>query len=268
MIAFDHVTQFVDDRHASAGTLRSAGLHAVEGGKHQGFGSANDLCHFDLFYIEMLEIIDREEAANSGSEVCRYAVDFLTGGEGLATLAFETDDLTAVRERLIEHGFTVAEPVSMQRVHDDGFVSHSKIIYPESSDLDIIAPIVIERSATADQRRDSLRSVGVVADHPLGEIAVEFIGVAVRDALASAATIGAAYGVSFDTDLRHEGTDRYADVQLDRARLRFVEPTTDDGAAAARLAARGPGPFCIGVKTTDATVETLNRIDGIGWCAA
>lgn len=270
MIAFDHVTQFVDDRHAAAERLRAAGVHAVEGGHHTGFGSANDLAHFDLFYIEMLEILDREEAANSGSEVCRYAVDFLAGGEGLATLAFESDDLSAVRGRLIEHGFTVPEPVTMQRVHDNGFVSHSTIVYPVSNDLEIIAPIVIQRSANADERRAALTSTGVIADHPLGDITVGFVGVAVRDALANAATLGEAYGVEYDTSLQKSEaySSPFADVHLERARLRFFEPSTTDGPVADRLATRGPGPFCIGVSASNEVVASLNSIDGIAWYTA
>lgn len=270
MIAFDHVTQFVYDRHAAAERLRAAGVHAVEGGHHTGFGSANDLAHFDLFYIEMLEILDREEAANSGSEVCRYAVEFLAGGEGLATLAFESDDLPAVRRRLIEHGLTVPEPVTMQRVHDNGFVSHSTIVYPVSNDLEIIAPIVIQRSANADDRRATLTSTGVIADHPLGDITVGFVGVAVRDALANAAALGSAYGVEYDTSLQksEEHSSPFADVHLDRARLRFFEPSTTDGPVAERLTTRGPGPFCLGISASNDAVAALDSIDGIAWCTA
>lgn len=269
MLWFDHVTSFVNDRHATAGALRQGGLHAVEGGAHTGFGSANDLSYFGLFYLELLEITDPAEAASSGSEVCRYAVDFLRGGEGLATLAFETDDLDADVARLRAAGYDVAEPILMQRVHEDGFVSHSRIAYPSNDALPIRPPIVIERSATPGERESELVERGMIAPHPVGDVEVDFVAVAVEDAVAAARSLAAAYGLTADEGLTADAAlgGAFCAVHLARAELRFVQPS-GPGVALSRLATRGPGPYAVGVRmqaSGDRGPAPLGVIGGISF---
>lgn len=249
MIALDHVTQFVSNRSEASQRLRDIGFHAVSGGEHVGFGSANDLCYFGLFYLEMLEILDPEVAAASGSEVCRYAVDFLRGGNGLATLAMETDDLEVVTDQLVRHGYRVPEPVQMQRVHDDGFVSHSRIIYPEKQQSPIRPPIVIERTHPPEQRQTNLVETGIIADHPVGHVEVEYVGVAVHDALAAAAELASAYGGDAETGLTpHDPLDGdYVEIRFSRTCLRLYQPHHPNGVVADHLSGRGPGPFVVGI---------------------
>lgn len=248
MLWLDHVTSFVNDRHATSTALRAHGLHAVEGGVHTGFGSANDLSYFGLFYLELLEITDPAEAVSSGSEVCRYAVDFLQDGEGLATLALETSDLAGDVERLRAAGYKVAEPIRMQRVHDDGFVSHSTIAYPESDALPIRPPIIIQRSSPPTQRAPELAARGTIAAHPLGDAAVQYVAVAVTDAREAARMLARDYGVTADEDLTPapELGGESCTVHFERAELRFVQPN-GPGRVADRLQGRGPGPCAIGL---------------------
>ena len=248
MMALDHVTQFVTDRHRSSDRLRTLGLHAVEGGVHEGFGSANDLCHFGLFYIEMLEITDPAAAAASGSEVCRYAVDFLRHGEGLATLAMETDDLDAAAHRLRQHGYTVPEAIEMTRVHTDGFQSRSRIIYPQSDNSPIRPPILIERVLTPREREAALAFQNIIADHPAGKITIDYVGVAAHDAVTTAQELASAYGASCDTELTlfPVWDAYYADVHFERATLRILQTTEGTNPIAGQLTRRGPGPFIIG----------------------
>ena len=252
MLWFDHVTSFVKDRHATASGLRDQGLHATEGGLHTGFGSANDLSYFGLFYLELLEITDPAEAASSGSEVCRYAVDFLQQGEGLATLALETDDLVTDVRRLRAAGYTVPEPIAMQRVHDDGFVSHSTIAYPASDTLAIRPPILIERSTKPDKRKDQLADREIIAPHPAGDIEVNYVAVAVPNAWLAARALASAYGITSDETLTPipELGGEFCTVHLPRADLQFVQPV-GPGAALEQLDRRGSGPFAIGVALSD-----------------
>lgn len=246
MIWFDHVTAFTEDRHRTASQLRDAGFNAVEGGAHTGFGSSNDLCYFDLFYLELLEVTDAVEAVSSGSEVCRYAVEFLRDGDGLATLALETDDLEEVSRGLSASGFTVPDPVLMERVQDDGFVSRSRIIYPQNPDSQIRPPIVIERSSAPEHRRQELASRGTIGTHSNGIRHVTGVAVAVEDALSAAQDVASGYGVQADHALTPYPSwgGRGTDVHFGRARMRFVEPN-GIGATNDRLESRGAGPFLI-----------------------
>jgi hypothetical protein len=231
---------------------------------HTGFGSANDLSYFGLFYLELLEITDPVEAASSGSEVCRYAVDFLQQGEGLATLALETDNLAGDVTRLRAAGYTVPEPIRMQRVHDDGFVSHSTIAYPANDTLHIRPPILIERSITPAERRPQLADRGIIAPHPAGDIEVRYVAVAVPDALLAAHALASDYGLTSDNTLTPEPELGGASctVHLGRAELRFVQPD-GSGSAFERLEMRGSGPFAIGVSLGEVSDERwVRRAEG------
>src|SRR4051794_4742125 len=181
-ILLDHVSHYVHDRDVAAGTLRGLGLNATPGGRHPGVGSANNLCYFDLFYIEMLAIVDREEALGGASGICRQAVAFLENGEGFGNVAFETEALDEAVAAMRAHGLQVDDPVRMERVQPDGFVSVSRIAYPTSGTPTAIPlPILIERSLRPAERAPMLRAKGVIAEHAAGAMEVDHIGLCTRD---------------------------------------------------------------------------------------
>jgi hypothetical protein len=67
MMEVDHVLIAVDDLEAAAKEVEERyGLASVEGGRHQGFGTANRIVPLGETYLELVAVVDDEEAAASG----------------------------------------------------------------------------------------------------------------------------------------------------------------------------------------------------------
>ena len=251
MIAvLDHVTQFVNDRDETADRYRALGFNATPGGLHPKVGSANHLCYFDLFYIEMLSIHDMDEAMNGPSAVCRNAAKFIAAGEGLGGVALETENMDAAMERLREAGAEPGPVVDMQRVQKDGFVSVSRILYPVHASGVTPLPTVIERNLGPAERQPMLAERKVIAPHAIGEVGIDSVALAVQDAEAAADLYAEAFGFT--------PAGRYDDPVLGGQCVRLGAGRGDivlcqprgEGPAQTRLA-RGPGPFAITLKAAE-----------------
>jgi hypothetical protein len=95
----DHVLIAVTDLAAGARELESRhGLASIAGGRHQGWGTANRIVPLGDTYLELIAVVDAEEAASSpfGSWVGREATD---EGRPLGWVA-RTADIDAVAARL------------------------------------------------------------------------------------------------------------------------------------------------------------------------
>jgi hypothetical protein len=99
----DHVLIAVDDLVVAAKEVEERyGLASVEGGRHQGFGTANRIVPLGETYLELVAVVDEEEVAASGFG------SWVGGGERPRLLGWclRTDELDAVAERL---GLTIAD---------------------------------------------------------------------------------------------------------------------------------------------------------------
>jgi hypothetical protein len=109
----DHVILRVDDLDTAAERLRDEfGLASVPGGRHGGHGTANRIVPLGATYLELVAVVDPEEASDShfGSWVGH-------GNEGfpsLDALCLRSSDLDALCGRL------GLEPFAMGRERPDG----------------------------------------------------------------------------------------------------------------------------------------------------
>jgi len=91
------------------------GLCAVEGGRHPGRGTANLVIPLGSQYVELLTVVDEDEAARSPQG--RPVLEALARrGPGVARWGVQSDDIEAVARRL---GFPVER---RRRVRPDGVV--------------------------------------------------------------------------------------------------------------------------------------------------
>jgi hypothetical protein len=114
VLAVDHVIVVVQDLDAAAHRYdEQLGLASVAGGRHAGHGTGNRIVPLGASYIELMAVVDRDEASSSplGSWVERRLVEV---GELPAALCLRTDDIEATARR------TRCEPLLMSRTRPDG----------------------------------------------------------------------------------------------------------------------------------------------------
>jgi Glyoxalase-like domain len=109
----DHVLLVVDDLDRAAERLfEEHGLASIPGGRHVGQGTANRVVPLGRDYIELIGVVDEDEA--SASVLGRWVADRL-GGEGRpAAWCVAAPDLSSISARL---GLS---PIYMERTRPDG----------------------------------------------------------------------------------------------------------------------------------------------------
>ena len=95
----DHVIYAVDDLDtAGAALFDREGLASVPGGRHEGWGTANRIVPLGETYLELIAVVDVEEAERS--EFGRAVRRALTEDRPLVGWVLATDDIDAVAKRL------------------------------------------------------------------------------------------------------------------------------------------------------------------------
>lgn len=114
VLAVDHVVVIVQELGAAARRYEEQyGLASVAGGRHAGHGTGNRIVPLGSSYIELMAVVDHDEAASSpmGSWLERRLIEV---GEGPAALCVRTDDMEAAALR------TGRAPLQMSRSRPDG----------------------------------------------------------------------------------------------------------------------------------------------------
>ena len=131
----DHVLIAVSDLEAAAREVEQRhGLAAVEGGRHQGLGTANAIVPLGGTYLELVAVVDQAEAAQSGFGSWVAAGDL----PRLLGWCVRTDDLDSVAARL---GLTIAVGA---RARPDGTVLRWRMAGLERSAEEPALPFFIE----------------------------------------------------------------------------------------------------------------------------
>jgi hypothetical protein len=95
----DHVIYAVGDLELAAARFRDEfGLGSVPGGRHPGWGTANRIVPLGHEYVELVAIVDHDEAAQS--DFGRPVIEAIARGQRLVGWAVATDDLPGIARRL------------------------------------------------------------------------------------------------------------------------------------------------------------------------
>src|SRR5690606_6415512 len=131
-------------------TARKCGIHAVEGGSHPDWGTANTLCYFELSYIEYLGVENPAVAGKARSNpLVRQALEDLSHGEGPARIALRTDDLAEAARLLEKQGWKTSGPFPGSRTRPDGTLLRWSLLFPEGPAAELHPPFLI-RTAHSD----------------------------------------------------------------------------------------------------------------------
>jgi hypothetical protein len=142
----DHVLVAVDDLDGAARTIEERhGLASVEGGRHQGLGTANRIVPLGSTYLELVGVVDEQEASASGFG------SWVAGGDLPRLLGWcVRTELDAVSERL---GLTIADGA---RARPDGTVLRWRMAGLERSAKEPSLPFFIEWGAGASYPGEAL----------------------------------------------------------------------------------------------------------------
>ena len=217
------------------------GFHVYPGGDHPGRGTHNAIGFFDLDYIELMGVRDRDELArdpNSG------LLDFLARGDGLRFFILASDDIdadvTAMRARGVD-------------VHD---VREGSRHTPQGIELKwrfanlgrgTPLPFFIIQHLTPDADRQS--QVPLRAPHPNGALGYDQVVVAVTDMEAARVEYGKALGIQ-PTPVRVDAllNAEVCGFPVGKMSVTLAAPR---GAGPAREALDrcGPGPFLLAFRS-------------------
>ena len=139
----DHVLLPVTDLEVGAQRLYERfGLKGIPGGRHPGVGTANVIVPLGLQYLELIAIIDQDEAASSrlGGRVARA----LKEGRTFVAWALRTQDLDSVRARLQGAGWDLPPIAEGLRKRPDGQVLNWRTQDLDASPEPSAVPFVIE----------------------------------------------------------------------------------------------------------------------------
>ncbi|MDQ3751322.1 MAG: VOC family protein [Actinomycetota bacterium] len=142
-LRFDHVILAVGDLDAAAERISGAtGLGSVPGGRHAGLGTGNRIIPLGPDYIELMGIVDADEAA--GSPLGRWVAERLAVGEGPAAFCLGTGDTEAVARRL------KLSPEPMERIAPDGSSLGWRLAGLEATMTDPCKPFFIQWDVPPD----------------------------------------------------------------------------------------------------------------------
>ena len=160
MLEIDHVIVFVRDLATAARRFeRDHGLTSVEGGRHKGLGTANRIVPLGRSYVELVAVVDEEEA--EGSPWGAWVTTMSASGDRLGPMSLRTDDADAIARRL------GTPALAMSRLKPDGTELRWKLAGLEQTLADARLPFFIEwevapaeqPSATPVEHRSGARGI-------------------------------------------------------------------------------------------------------------
>ena len=142
-VSIDHVLVAVTDLAESAQRFEAAyGLTALVGGRHPRVGTANMIVPLRSEYLELIAVVDVEEAAQAPSS--KRITRAVAEGRTFATWAARTDHLDAVRERVQAARLQVPAVFAGSRERPDGVTLRWRTQFLVPPGEPSVLPFVIE----------------------------------------------------------------------------------------------------------------------------
>jgi hypothetical protein len=187
-VSTDHVLVAVRDLAEAARRFETMyGLRALQGGRHPGVGTANMIIPLGSAYLELIAVVDAEEAKRSPTS--RRITRAIEDGRTFATWAVRTDDLDGLRRHLVAAGLQPAPIVAGARQRPDGVTLRwrTQLLVPPG-DASVL-PFVIEWQAPPGQHPAQAR-----VEHPSQARAIRTMRLGDPDPAAASSLVGRLLG--------------------------------------------------------------------------
>ena len=183
MYKLDHIVHFVSSPEHAMEQLTQQGLHVVEGGQHEQWGTRNALCYFDSTYIELIGIYDHEKFREASRVPFSLHETYVKNyyEDGLTRVALSTTTIEEDAKKFQQMGFKVIGPEHFSRTRPDGSVVSWQLLYLGSDDLQLNLPFFIQWDQPEQQRVQDLKLLGTIQNHPAGPIKIEEVSFVVSN---------------------------------------------------------------------------------------
>ena len=185
-LQFDHIIHYMEKPEDGLEELNKRGIHSVNGGSHEKRGSYNTLSYFGLSYIELLGIYNQQLFKSSGAAQLTYSPfeDIAKNhfSEGFAKINLRTTDLYELARKLTCHGIKTNGPIQLSRRKPDGNLLEWELLYAGGHQGQLPLPFFIDWGVRDEERFESLKKDGTIKPHAAGDLSLDSILFAVRDA--------------------------------------------------------------------------------------
>lgn len=261
---FDHLVWFFKKPEKAIFPLKQRGIHVVNGGRHESWGTYNTLTYFGLSYIEFLGIENLSIAENHDeNRLITQIVEQLAkdNREGPAKVAIRTNQIEDLAIKLKAEGLTVYGPLTGERVRADGQLIKWSLLFPEYKEKKVILPFFIEWEKSDKERHSEIAVQGLIWSHILGKPKFESVGFVVKNLDMAIET----WKNLFDLKQGEEYIDteinaRCRLLKLNGTNLIFCTPI-GDGTAAKVLKEKGETPFLVNLTDTNQS-HFFKMLDG------
>lgn len=244
MFTFDHLVHYVKDPTEALDSLKTHGIHGVEGGAHLNLGTHNTLSYFDLSYIEFLAVYDQDLFDQSEHLQHSLTASIINDhfAEGFTRFAAKTDDIEAVAQHFKENCLTVTGPIPLKRKRPDGSVLSWQLLFAGSDTEELELPFIIQWDDNDEVRRKDQTERGIIAPHPAG-VSFSHVTFAVRDAQLAASKWANLLNISERRNYVDQQLNAACyELELEGGNLIFASPN-GEGIVSEVLSTRGERPF-------------------------
>lgn len=216
MYLLDHLVHFVEKPERLIETTSKHGLHTINGGKHEMWGTYNSLCYFGLSYIEFIGIFDEALFGKASREPFTLHESYknMNFQNGIVRIAFRTDIIDKVAENLRSLNYDVYGPDEFSRTRPDGSLLKWKLLHFGKRGQLFDFPFIIQWEKDDNIRFQDLVDSGTIKKHPLGHLQIKEIEIEVEDL-----SIADEWGKVFELEV--DGTHTIKIIKMGNCRLKF-----------------------------------------------
>jgi Glyoxalase-like domain len=205
----DHVLLPVADLEEGARRLRERhGLQAIPGGRHPNVGTANMIVPLGRQYLELIAIVDSQEAA--ASRLGKRITPALDERRMFVDWAIRTRDLDGMRSKLLAAGWDLPPAGEGSRRRPDGQLLHWRTQDANTGAARTAIPFVIEWDVP-----EGLHPGEAAAEHPSGATALRRVVVGARNPARVSEQLQLLLGDSDLYEVRKAASDGILELVLD-----------------------------------------------------
>ncbi|MEH7013621.1 VOC family protein [Neobacillus niacini] len=261
--SFDHLVWFQNKPENAINPLSETGIHVVQGGRHESWGTYNTLSYFGLSYIEFLGIeqLSISEQHKENRLITQIVQQLAKENrEGPAKIAIRTNQIEELAIKLRQEGFTIHGPLPGQRVTAAGEVIKWKLLFPEDHPNELSLPFFIQWEKSDEERLSAFKEQGMLGRHAAGNSKFDSVGFVVRELEETIESWGRLLNLTPSVEYKDEVLHaRCQKLELSGTHLLFCTPL-GKGPVEKVLHERGETPFLVNLTETtqNSIFEMLN----------